>query len=57
MQSIVHKKSEQSFFAWVKVRRSMTTPFFSIDPPHCRDACRIATPLQHVFVSVVTENT
>ena len=48
----LHKKSEQSFFARVKVRRSTTTPFFSIDPPRCRD---IATPLQHAVM--VTENT
>ena len=45
---------KQSFFPRVKVRRSTKTPFFSIDPPRCRDPCRIATPLQH---AVVTENT
>ena len=45
--SLLRKKNEQSFFA-VKVRRSMTTPFFSINPPCCGDPCRTTTPLQQV---------
>ena len=37
----LHKKSEQSFFARVKVRRSTTTPFFSLKLIHTTNITRI----------------